>query len=148
MYRAFGRGCFIINKPIRAPSGFYVNQRYPDLLSRLYLRNLMRIEKLAFVFVNGLLLISLTGCVSTSWLANKIVRPAHQVRLDGSFKTVASPLYSETIILPVHAPDAGTVVASVVEPADYVSGPVSLRILLTNNSGWLHCHPFMASMGV
>ncbi len=79
----------------------------------------MRIGKLACVFVNGLLLISLTGCVSTSWLANKIVRPVHQVRVDGSFKTVASPLYSETIILPVPAPDAGTLVASVVEPADY-----------------------------
>ncbi len=38
MYCVFGRGGFIIGQPMRPPSGFYVNQRRSDLLSRLYLR--------------------------------------------------------------------------------------------------------------
>ncbi len=79
----------------------------------------MRIGKLASAFVNGILVVSLAGCVNPSWLANKIVRPPRQAQSDRHFRTVANPLYSETIILPVPAPDAGTVIASVVEPADY-----------------------------
>ncbi len=68
----------------------------------------------------GLALLTLTGCVSTAWLAHQIVRPSppsHSYKL--FVQAFAEPFYTHRLILAVPAPDAGTIVASVMRPADY-----------------------------
>ncbi len=66
-----------------------------------------------------LAMLVLTGCVSASWIAHRIVRPSTNSRASDSFRTFAHSFFSQRVILKVRPPDAGTIVASVMQPAPY-----------------------------
>lgn len=67
----------------------------------------------------GLLFCSLSGCVSTAWIAKQIVKPQTQPKSNALWAQFVEPFYSRHIVLHVSSPDAGTVDAAVIEPALY-----------------------------
>jgi len=71
------------------------------------------------VLVTGLLTLILSGCVSTSWIAQKIVQPDSRSQASALWSQFAAPFYQRHITLPVASPDAGSVEAAVIDPAHY-----------------------------
>ena len=67
----------------------------------------------------GVALLLLAGCIGASWVGRRIVHPPVNAKADALMHRFAKPFYTQRIVLRVAAPDPGTIVASVIEPARY-----------------------------
>jgi len=78
--------------------------------------NIYSLRRLACVLILSAVV---SGCVTTSKVANLLIKPPYSGSSARSNRIMAEPFYKENISVDVSRPDSGTVNASIIDPANY-----------------------------